>query len=122
VDADGGVGELAHEGQAAVVVDVAVGDEDGGDGRQADGVVVLFGDGRNAGQQVVVGFVVAGAAVYQDELVAVADEVDVVDEAGEGAHGKGIDNPPAAGGEFLDGCHEGIIELSMVNSQLTIDD
>ena len=48
VHADGRSRELADKGQAAKMVDVAVGDEDMGNGFQADGFVELVGNGRSA--------------------------------------------------------------------------
>lgn len=82
MDANRGIGELAHKGQAAKMVDVAVGDEDVRHRFQADGFVELLGYGRNPRQQLIIRLGKARAAIDQDQIIAIANNVNIVYQAG----------------------------------------
>ncbi len=78
----------ADEIQAAEMVDVTVGNQDGVDVGQREGAAERLLQGGEAGQHVGVGPLHARAAIDQDELVAIVDDVDVIDQRWERLHRK----------------------------------
>ena len=91
MNGDRGVGVLAQKWDTAEMVDMAVGDEDQIEVGEGDGGADLVTDGGEAIEQLLVALVTGGAAIDEDPLAVVVDEVDVGDELGKGFDLDGID-------------------------------
>jgi hypothetical protein len=74
--------------QAAVVVDMAVGDDDAAQAVPVQVFTPLCSERHEAGVKIGVAFLAAATAIDQRRVVSLDDDIGVGDQAGEGAQGE----------------------------------